>query len=468
MRITTLSASLILAGFSIYPAHADSLKIDSAQRESLDLTLYNQNLGLVRETRLLPSLKSGQSVTLEDVSKQLQVESLRIDNAGKILEQNLNTNLLNQHNLLQHYIGKELQLARLNPVSGKEVISLVQLINVDGSRALIKRNNRFESVPLNNSWRFIYPNLPNQLLAKPSLSFRSAGTSRAQTAGISYLTGGLNWGMDYVMTLNEAGTKVSFDGLASLTNHTGTDYKNAQIALVAGDLNNPGVRHATALQEDFATLSRAPQAKSIQQESIGDFHLFNLPHKVDLLNGQVKQVSFLTAKNVPISRSYDYEFLVYPTLERNQHRVKPNLTLKFMNDQASNLGLPLPAGKIRTFSPDSKGQLQFMGGSNINHTGKGDEVEVRQGKAFDISIHRKQTHFSTVFNGFKVGQELRLTNSRSTPANLVMTANFPLVWEMESSNLKFEKVLGGSAQWKISVPANGEQVLRFQVKMEKR
>ena len=270
------------------------------------------------------------------------------------------------------------------------------------------------------------------------------------------------------MTLNEAGTKVSFDGLASLTNHTGTDYKNAQIALVAGDLNNPGVRHATALQEDFATLSRAPQAKSIQQESIGDFHLFNLPHKVDLLNGQVKQVSFLTAKNVPISRSYDYEFLVYPTLERNQHRVKPNLTLKFMNDQASNLGLPLPAGKIRTFSPDSKGQLQFMGGSNINHTGKGDEVEVRQGKAFDISIHRKQTHFSTVFNGFKVGQELRLTNSRSTPANLVMTANFPLVWEMESSNLKFEKVLGGSAQWKISVPANGEQVLRFQVKMEKR
>ena len=471
MQINKISLALCLTGFTVLSAQATTLQISSEQRESIDLTLYNQNLGLVRETRELPPLKTGQSVTLEDVSKQLQVESLRIDNAGKILEQNLNTNLLNQQNLLQHFVGKELKLARLNPVSGKEIISSVKLLSIDGSRALIKRNNSFESIPLNNGWRFIFPNLPSQLLAKPSVSFRSSGTSKAQLTGISYLTSGLSWDMDYVMTLNEAGTQVTLDGLASLTNNTGADFKDAQISLVAGDLNNPGARHATALQEDFSNMVMARGAaapKSLSGESIGDFHLFSLPRKVDLLNGQVKQVSFLTAEKVPVSRSYDYEFLVYPTLERNQHRVKPNLTLKFLNDQKSHLGMPLPAGKIRTFSPDSKGQLQFMGGSSINHTGEGDEVEVTQGKAFDLSIHRKQIHFSTVFNGFKVGQELRITNSRSTPADLVMTANFPLVWEMESSNIEFEKVLGGSAQWKIKVPAKGEKVLRFHVKMEKR
>ncbi|MFT6352239.1 DUF4139 domain-containing protein [Neptuniibacter pectenicola] len=470
MHINKIHLALFLAGFTVLSAQANTIQISSEQRESIDLTLYNQNLGLVRETRNLPPLKTGQSVTLEDVSKQLQVESLRIDNAGKVLEQNLNTNLLNQQNLLQHFVGKDLKLARLNPVSGKEIISQVKLLSIDGSRALIKRNNSFESIPLNNGWRFIFPSLPGQLLAKPSLSFRSAGTPKPQLAGISYLTGGLSWGMDYVMTLNEAGTQVTLDGLASLTNNTGADFKEAQISLVAGDLNNPGARHAAALQEDFSNMvmARSAAPKTLSRESIGDFHLFSLPRKVDLLNGQVKQVSFLTAEKVPVSRSYDYEFLVYPTLERNQHRVKPNLTLKFLNDQKSHLGMPLPAGKIRTFSPDSKGQLQFMGGSSINHTGEGDEVEVTQGKAFDLSIHRKQTHFSTVFNGFKVGQELRISNSRSTPADLVMTANFPLVWEMESSNIEFETVLGGSAQWKIKVPAKGEKVLRFQVKMEKR
>jgi len=470
MRTATMSFSIVAASLLITSTHAYSLQISSEQRESIDLTLYNQDLGLVRETRKLPKLTTGQSVTLEDVSEQLQVESLRIDNAGKILEQNLNTNLLNQRNLLQHFIGKELQLARLNPVSGKEIISQVQLLNIDGSRALIKRNNRFESIPLNNNWRFIFPSLPNQLLSKPSLNFRTSGTTRTQNARISYLTSGLNWGMDYVMTLNKAGNQVTLDGLASLTNRTGTDFQGAKVSLVAGDLNNPGARHAVALQEDFSNyaMARGAAPKSVARENIGDFHLFSLPRKVDLLNGQVKQVSFLTAKQIPVSRSYDYEFLVYPTLERNQHRVKPNLTLKLVNDKASNLGLPLPAGKIRTFSPDSSGQLQFMGGSSIGHTGKGDEVEIKQGKAFDISIHRKQTHFSTIFNGYKVAQELKISNSRSTPAKLVLTANFPLKWEMKSSNLEYKKVLGGSAQWEITVPANGEQKLTFQVTMEKR
>jgi hypothetical protein len=470
MQIVKLSFAILIAGFSSLSVQASNLQIGSEQRESINLTLYNQNLGLVRETRQFPPLQTGQAITLEDVSEQLQVESLRIDNAGKILEQNLNTNLLNQQTLLQHFVGKELQLARLNPVSGKEIISQVQLLNIDGSRALIKRNNRFESIPLNSDWRFIFPSLPKQLLSKPSLNFRSSGTTSSQIARISYLTGGLNWGMDYVMTLNKAGTLVTLDGLASLTNRTGTDFTNAQISLVAGDLNNPGARHAVALQEDFSNyaMARGAAPKSIARESVGDFHLFNLPRKVDLLNGQVKQVSFLTAQEIPVSRSYNYEFLVYPTLERNQHRVKPNLTLTFTNDDKSNLGIPLPAGKIRTFSPDSSDQLQFMGGSSISHTGKGDEVKIKQGKAFDLSIHRKQTHFSTVFNGFKVGQELRISNSRSTPAKLVMTANFPLAWEIQTSNLEFKKVLGGSAQWEITVPANGEQVLKFQVKMEKR
>lgn len=458
--------------FSLWlPAlEAAPVQIGSEQLESVQLTLYNQNFGLVREKRTMPKLPTNQLVTLEDVSQQLQVESLRIDNAGQILEQNLNTNLLNQSNLLQHYVGKRLQLARLNPVSGKEIISDVQLFSIDGSRVLIKRDNRFESIPLNNQWRFIFPSLPEQLLSRPSVNFRSSGTSKSQTAHISYLTNGLNWGMDYVLTLNKAGTRVSLDGLASLSNHTGADYKEAEISLVAGSLNNPGQRHAMALQEDFANVAMARSAspKSLAQESIGDFHLFNLPRKVDLLDGQVKQVSFLSAKQIPVERSYNYEFLVYPTLERNQHTVKPDLTLTFQNTPASNLGMPLPAGKIRTFSPDSKGLLQFMGGSRIGHTAVKDEVEVRQGKAFDISIHRKQTHFSTVFNGFKVAQELTVSNSRSTPADLVMTANFPLEWEMESSNMEFEKVMGGSAQWKIKVPANGKSVLKFQVKMQKR
>lgn len=456
--------------FASLTCHATGLQISSGERESIALTLYNQNLGLVRETRKLPPLQPGQQVTLQDVSQQLQVESLRIDNAGKILEQNLNTNLLNQHNLLQYYVGKQLQLARLNPVSGQEIISRVQLLNIDGNRALIKRDNRFESIPLNNQWRFIFPSVPNQLLSKPSLNFRSEGTRKETTANISYLTGGLSWNMDYVLTLNKAGNKATLDGLASLSNQTGTDFKNAQVALVAGSLNNPGSnRHAEALQADFAVMASARSTpKSLAQESVGDFHVFNLAREVNLLNGQVKQVSFLNAQEIPVKRSYNYTFLVYPSPEHKQHIVKPELTLTFKNTAKNNLGTPLPAGKVRTFSPDAKGMLQFVGGSQIGHTAEKDKVEIKQGKAFDVSIQRQQTHFNKTFNGFLVGQELRIRNNRSTPAPLELTANFPLPWEMKESSLTYDRLLGSSARWKIQVPAKGETVLHFKVLLEKR
>ncbi|WP_286239641.1 DUF4139 domain-containing protein [Neptuniibacter halophilus] len=472
MRLRQISLAFITTGLCFTPliTQADNLQISSEQRQSVNLTLYNQNLGLVRETRQLPPLSASQEVTLEDVSEQLQVESLRIDNAGQILEQNLNTNLLNQHNLLQHYIGKYLQLARLNPVSGQEVISQVQLLSIDGNRALIKRENRFESIPLNHQWRFIFPELPGHLLSKPSINFRSGGTQQSQQSRISYLTGGLSWGMDYVLTLNERGDKASLDGRASLSNQTGTDFSNARISLVAGQLNTPvRNRHAEMLQADFARGAVAQAApKMIDQQELGDFQLFNLPRNVDLLNGQIKQVAFLSAAEIPVKRSYNYEFLVYPTLERNQHRVKPELTLTFANTEKSHLGVPLPGGKIRTFTPDEHGQLQFSGGSEIGHSSINDEVEIRQGNAFDLSIHRKQTHFSKTFNGFMVGQELRISNSRATPTTLEMTANFPLEWKMLNSSHPHEQVMGGSARWQVDVPAKGEAVLQFKVQMEKR
>ena len=188
------------------------------------------------------------------------------------------------------------------------------------------------------------------------------------------------------------------------------------------------------------------------REQLQDFHLYNLPRNTDLLNGQVKQVNLLSAAGVKVEKDYDYQFLVYPTVERNQHRVKPEVSVKFKNSKDNRLGMPLPAGNLRTFSPDSRGDLQFVGGAHINHTGENDEVKVKLGKAFDVSIHRKQTDFSKSFSGFLVGQELRISNSRSKEATITMTANFPLKWEMKSSSHPHERIQGGSAQWKIKSP----------------
>lgn len=461
---------LLLSGISLTSqVQAEALQISSEQRQSLDLTLYNQNLGLVRETRKLPPLNPNQPVILEDVSQQLEVESLRIENAGNIQEQNLNTNLLSQQTLLKYYIGKNLLLARFNPVTGKETTDKVELLSISGQQILVRNKDHYESIPLYGQWRFIFPQIPNNLLSKPSLSFRTSGTSKSQNAHISYLTAGLNWRMDYVATLNKAGTQISLDGLASLTNQTGTDFINANISLVAGDINNPRQDIAMMRNEKLAyPIAAAPSlARSIPQENLDNFHLFKLPNLVNLMSGQIKQVSFLSAKDIPVTRKYDYQFFVSSSVEKSRYDVKPNLTLIFQNDKKSNLGLPIPAGNIRAFSPDSLGQLQFIGGSQISHSAEGEEIKVRQGKAFDISIQRKQTYYNATFDGYKVVQELNIRNSRETPAELTITADFPLEWEIQNSSHEYRQIAGSSAQWILKIPAKDDITLNFQAKMKK-
>lgn len=472
MRYLSVRSSTLLllcATFaSVNAVQADTLQISADQRLSTALTLYNQNLGLVRESRQLPRLQANQRVVVEDVSQELQVESLRISNAGTILEQNLNTNLLNQHSLLQHYVGKILELARLNPATGQEIVTSVQLLNIDGNRALIKRNNHFETIPLNDQWRFLFPSLPPQLLSKPSLSFTTSGTEYEQPAQISYLSGGLNWNMDYVLSMGSNSDKVSLEGYASLSNQTGTDFQQAYINLLAGNVYQPANRYQARQRGIELMSAMSADAASPEREQLQDFHLYTLPRKTDLLNGQVKQVSLLSAKQVHAEREYSYNFLVYPTLERNQHRVNPEVKVKFKNSTANNLGMPLPAGNLRAFSPDSRGELQFIGGAHIDHTSEGNSVAVKLGKAFDLSIHRKQTTFSKTFDGYLVGQELRISNSRNKPATITMLANFPLEWEIQRSSHPYERVQGGSAQWQIDVPAKGDAVLHFKTAMKKR
>ncbi|WP_370277327.1 DUF4139 domain-containing protein [Pontibacterium sp.] len=447
---------------------ADNLTIGVDQRQSLGVTLYNQDLALVRETRELPAMQSGQKVIIEDVSKQLQPETLRIKNAGAILEQNFNARLLSQHALLEHYINKELELARINPATGAETISKATLLSVNGNQALVSRNNRVESIPLNSHWRFIFPSRPAALLTKPNLSFRSQGTGSARDARISYLTGGLNWTMNYVLTLSQDGDNANLSGMASLTNNSGTGYPNASIQLMAGNVNTAPPQPRYKAQREMAVVALGAAADSVAPPAqMEAFHLYQLPGKVNLEDGQQKQITLLSSDDVSLKRTYQHEFYVAANQDAQRYRIKPNLRLSFNNTNEEGLGQPMPAGNIRVFRPDSQEQLQFVGGARINHTAEKDPVKITLGQAFDVTVQRHQSQFQKTYNGFLVGQAIRITNSRNKPATVVLRANFPYEWQLEHSSLPMEKINAGAAQWTVEVAGKSDQVLNFSVQMKK-
>ncbi|WP_432472452.1 DUF4139 domain-containing protein [Amphritea sp. HPY] len=463
--LLTLCSALLTLSLAGGP-HAAPLTIDADKQKSVTLTLYNQDLGLIRDERSIPRINPGQTLYIKDVSHQMMSETLRIEQAGQIIEQNLNTNLISAHALLQAYTGKTLQLARINPATGQESLYDITLLSVAGADAVIQSAGLIETIPLNSrDWRFVFPSIPQGMQSRPSLEVRSQGTSTASDAVLTYLSRGLNWQMDYAITLNAEGNKLALDGLATLNNRTGVDYNDSKIMLMAGQVNQ--VTAAPMRKQREVMMAMADSAQSGQPREFQDYQLYSLPRTTSLLNGQTKQVSLIAADKVKADKEYHYNFSVYPRPDRNKHENRPAIKLKFLNQQQNSLGFPLPAGNARVFSPDAEGIKHFIGSARINHSAAGQEISMALGKAFDLNIKRRQTGFNKNYDSHIIAQELILSNSKSQAATIIVNSDFSQKWDIQDSNHPFDRVNASRARWNIEVPAKGEIKLSFRVKLNK-
>ncbi|SIS99361.1 DUF4139 domain-containing protein [Neptunomonas antarctica] len=445
--------------------YAESVTITDKEQTDLAVTLYTDNLGLIQDTRILPRLKKDDTVVILDVSQQMQTETLNIKNAGTIKEQTLNNSLLSYNALLLHYIGKDVILAHSQP-SGQEIQQTVQLLNVEGNTALIDNNGRIESIPLSSDWRLIFPSRPDNMLLKPSLTFRSEGTDHAGTARLSYLTQGLSWQMDYVMTLNEDNTSLAVDGLASLMNNTGASLKDARIRLLAGDVyrdNNPRYRAKTLMMAQALT----EDARSPLPETLNDYQLYSLDEPITLHNQQRTQVPLLHEDKVAIKSLQRHQFYINANVDNQTYKVKPESFIRFTNDKQHGLGSPLPAGQARFFSPDNAGELHYVGSAQINQTAAGEQVELSMGKAFEVTITQRQTDFQPAFDGTVAAYELRIRNSAMKPRDVEISSLFSHPWKLISSTLQPTEKTAGMAKWQVSVPGNSESLLTMRVRLIK-
>jgi hypothetical protein len=458
---TTLLLSVLATNGALQAA---PLNVDSEKQQDLSITLYNQDLGLVRDVRSLPRIDQGQTLYIRDVSHQIMSQTLQVENAGKILEQNLNNNLISVYALLNAYTGKMVQLARFNSVSGSETISDALLLSSDGNQALVEYQGRIETVPVNQQgWRFIFPSVPEGMQSRPSLEIRSDGTTKAGEAVLTYLTQGLSWQMDYSLVVNNAGDQLKLDGLATLNNNTGVNFHNSKILLMAGQVNQAS---APMLRQKAVMLRAESMADSGAPQSFQDYQLYKLPQRASLLSGQTKQVSLISADKVTAEKSYHYQFEVYPSLDRQTYDQKPDINISFINDEKEGLGFPLPAGTARVFSPDADGLRHFIGSAMIENSSKGQTVNLPIGKAFDLTIKQQQSLFEKTYDSFLNGYELQLSNSSEQAKEIEITANFHQDWKVTESNQPYKRVNASQLRWTISVPAEGNARLEFKTELK--
>ena len=455
----------------------DELRSTQQDQQNISVTIYNDNLALVKDQRKI-KIKSGQNtLAFRDVSAQIRPETalLRsLSNPGKlsVIEQNFDYDLLTPEKLLEKYVGKLVAIIRTNPSSGAETNESALVLSANNG-VVLKIGDRIET---GIAGRIVYPDVPANLRDRPTLvmSINNGGAAQ-QEMELSYLTGGLAWKADYVAELNAADDKLDLSGWVTLTNTSGATYRNSQLQLVAGDVNQvrPEMRQMPRLAKaDMAMAAAAPP--QMAEESLLEYHLYTLDHPTTLSENQSKQVSLLSASGVPVRkelllRGADYYYQnSYGELGQ---KMKVVVFVEFDNRESAHLGLPLPKGIVRVYKKDSAGNAQFVGEDRIDHTPKNEKVRLKLGEAFDVTADKKQTDFKKLpapsrgSSLFESAYEIVLKNAKKEAVIVTVQEPIPADWKMLQENLQHEKVTSNTAIWKVEVPAEGNATLSYRVQV---
>ncbi len=470
---TTTAASLI---FLTSTADAvEQEKMTSLEdQNAVAVTIYNENLALIKDRRSITLDQGFNLLAFRGVSATMRPEtsllrSLNNNKGFNILEQNFDFDLLTPQKMLEKYLGKQIKIASMNPVTGIETIEQATVLSTNQG-VVVKIGDRIETNPRG---RFIFDKVPDNLRDQPTLVIQlNSQVSNPQDVELSYLSSGLSWKADYVAELNADDSKLELMGWVTLNNKSGTAYNNAKLQLVAGDVNIVKNEFRHRLEGRAMAAAKMDMADSVEQESLFEYHLYSLNRPTTLSNNQTKQVSLLTAAQVPVDKEFllqGNEYYYQSSYGNIGQKMKVGVYVEFQNKEKSGLGLPLPKGTVRVYKKDKAGNAQFIGEDNIDHTPKNEDVRLKLGDAFDITADKKQTHFAKrnaygKYNyAFESAYEVELKNAKSEAVTVIVREPVPGDWKMLEQSHPFKKVAAGTAEWQINIPAESSTTLNYTV-----
>lgn len=474
MKQSHFLSGLVAAGLvsSVAAAPQNEKLSTRADQRDIAVTIYNENLALVKDSRKVRLDRELNQLAWREVSAQMRPETALLRNlsrpAGlKLIEQNFDFDLLTPQKLLEKYIGREVTVISVNPATGVEKRETASVLAANGG-VVLKFADRIETgVP----GRLAFSGVPDNLRDQPTLVISLASaTAGERNLELSYLTGGLSWKADYVAELNEKDDQLDINGWVTLSNRSGTAYPNAKLQLVAGDVN---------LVQDEMTRGRpvtltktaVAGAAEMSQEVLFEYHLYTLERPTTIADNQIKQVALMSAASVPVKKELLLEGQNYyysGQYSELGQKLKAGVFVEFTN-KGEGLGIPLPKGVVRVYKKDGKGNAQFIGEDRIDHTPKNETVRLKLGDAFDITADRKQTDFKKLAGTsrynyvFESAYQITIKNAKNEAVNVKVSEPMPGDWQIQSESHPHAKAVANAAAWNISVPAEGKTILTYRV-----
>ena len=470
-KVTAVFLALSQASF------AGQVTSTADQRVSVAVTVYNDGRGLVREERHLDLLAGANEVRFMDVAEQIQAPTVRVAPVEgapfSVLEQNYEYDLLSPAKLLDKFVGQTLTLVQQKMMNNSTVDEAVEAKLLSNNAGTVwEIGGRIVVNPPYS--RMIFPNVPENLIAKPTLVWQiGAPASGRRRIEASYITSGMQWNADYVLSLDPSEERAGLQGWVTVNNNSGASYKDAKLKLVAGDVHKARPNQP-ALRGRMAAAEMAMNKAAFAEEGLFEYHLYTLDRPSTIKNAQTKQIQLLQAEGIKIVKDYVLDggiqyFQSVWSGPATKEKIK--VFVGFKNSEATpGLGQPLPKGIVRVFKKDRSGSPQLIGEDNIDHTPRNEDIRLELGNAFDVVAERRQTDFRHLSQRpgtvYESAHQIKIRNQKDTAVTVRVVEPLGGEWTMLETSIPNRKTAAFESQWDVPVPAGGETVLTYRVRVK--
>ena len=293
--------AMLLSGIIISPFIITN--IYAQEQKDLAVTVYNSNLGVVKDVRSFDLPKGRSDIKINDVAQLIDATSVKIKFDGEVIEQNYQYDLVSLDKILDRYIDKDIQL-----LGEKGDLLEGTLLSVYGSQIVLKKKDGgLLMLPDASKYRINVSALPEGLITKPTLLclFDTKKAGR-QDVELAYQTAGMNWHAEYVATLDKDDKVMDLNAWVSIQNNSGVTYPNAKLKLIAGDVNRVQNAVRTMALADMAFEKREVAAPQFQESALFEYHSYALQRPTTLANNETKQISLFENNNIKVTKKYTF------------------------------------------------------------------------------------------------------------------------------------------------------------------
>ncbi len=466
--IFTIIVSLFAQACNAESKATSTSTVDDQKRVAV--TVYNAGFGVVRDEREVTLPVGVLELKFMDVASSIQPATVQIEGEKlNVLEQNYEYDLMSPEKLLEKYVGRKITLIQYNAYQNERIPVEAELLSYNNRKPIYKIDDK---IVINRQYEEIkLPSIPENLVSKPTLIWNLENQAKEkQTIVANYMTSGMRWNADYVMVLADDEKTCNINGWVTINNNCGATFKDAQLKLVAGDVQKIQPRIGRGYDTLDESVMMAKAAPAFREESMFEYHMYTLERPSTLKQNQQKQISLLEANGINVKKTFRYigNKYIYRNKQGGTDKSgKVGVFVSFYNSKKNNLGMPLPKGVVRVYKADSSGNNQFVGEDRIDHTPKDEEIELKLGDAFDVVAERRQTDYKKLGSRMcETAWEVKIKNHKEKDIVVEVVEPFFGDWEILQESIKSEKKDAWTAVFKVPVKADGETKINYRVRIK--